>query len=85
MNIRRKDLLEALKLAAPATKRGQLPITHCVKLADATGALQVTTTDMDLTIQAEVGSNGILPATVVPYGPLAARGAAGLCRRSGRR
>lgn len=72
MNIRRKDFLEALKLVAPATKRGHLPITHCVKLSDATGALRVEATDLDLTIQAEVGSNGILPATIVPHAPLQA-------------
>lgn len=72
MHLRRKDLLEALKLVAPATKRGQSPITHCVNLHDAAGALRVTATDMDLTIQAEVGSNGIFPATIVPHTPLVA-------------
>src|SRR5581483_5902251 len=72
MNLNRKAFLDALRIVAPATKKGHLPILHCVRIADRTGAIQVVATDLETSIKADAGTNGILQSAVVPHAPLLA-------------
>lgn len=74
IRVSRKRLLEGLNVVAPATKAGQRPVLHCVKLHPAGVLLGLDATDIETYISTTAQQDsGAWEATLaVPHAPLKA-------------